>query len=79
MPNNTGGLSFDVSPNWAEVYVDGEYAGTVADFAATLPPLILTPGRHYIDIRAAGYEPLLFDADVLVGQVIPYQGAMRRE
>jgi hypothetical protein len=79
MPNNAGGLSFDIFPNTAAVYVDGQYAGTAADFSPTMPPLALTPGRHYIDIRAVGFEPIVFDVDVLVGQVIPYQGTMRRQ
>ena len=79
MPNNTGGLSFDISPSNAAVYVDGQYAGAAADFSSTMPPLALSPGRHYIDVRADGFEPIVFDADVLVGQVIPYQGTMRRQ
>jgi hypothetical protein len=79
MPNNTGGLSFDISPSNAAVYVDGQYVGAAADFSPTMPPLPLTPGRHYVDIRADGFAPIVFDADVLVGQVIPYQGTMRRE
>jgi hypothetical protein len=79
MPNNTGGLSFDISPSSAAIYVDGQYAGAAADYSSTMPPLALTPGRHYIDIRADGFEPIVFDADVLVGQVIPYQGTMRRD
>jgi hypothetical protein len=79
MPRDTGGLSFDITPDSAAIYVDGQYAGTVADFSPRMPPLVVTPGRHYIDVRAAGYEPIVFDADVLVGQVIPYQGKMRPE
>jgi hypothetical protein len=57
----------------------GQYAGTAADFSPTLPPLTLAPGRHYIDVRAAGFEPIVFDADVRAGQVIPYQGTLRQE
>jgi hypothetical protein len=44
-----------------------------------MPPLTLTPGRHSIDIRATGYQPIVFDADIVAGQVLPYQGAMRPE
>ena len=29
--------------------------------------------------KRAGFEPLAFDADVVAGQVIPFQGTMRRE
>jgi hypothetical protein len=78
-PRPTGGLSFDISPADGSVYVDGQYVGRVDDFSPTMPPLWLPPGRHYIEIRAAGFEPLAFDADVIAGQVIPFQGTMRRE
>ena len=73
----TGGLSFEITPDTASIYVDGEYVGTVANFSPMMPPLWLAQGRHYIEVRAVGYESLLFDADVVGGQVIPYQGAMR--
>jgi hypothetical protein len=78
-PTNVGGLSFDISPSWAELYADGQYMGTVADFGPSYQPLSLAPGRHYIEIRAGGYEPMLFDVDVIPGQVLPYRGAMRPE
>src|SRR5207249_2854068 len=76
-PANSGGLSFDITPSYADIYVDGQYVGTVADFSATMPPLWLAPGRHYVDIRAAGFAPMVFDVDILAGQVLPYQGSMR--
>ena len=34
-PSTVGGLSFDITPADAGVYVDGEYVGTVADFSPT--------------------------------------------
>jgi hypothetical protein len=78
-PANVGGLSFDISPSWAEVYVDGQYVGTAGDFGPSYQPLSLTSGRHYVDIRATGYEPMVFDIEVVAGQVLPYRGAMRPE
>jgi hypothetical protein len=53
--------------------------GTVADFSPTNPPLALTPGRHSIEIRANGYRTMLFDPEIVAGQVLPYQGTMRLE
>ncbi len=76
--NNLGGVSFDITPRTAEVFVDGSYVGTVGQFTPTTQPLGLTPGRHTIEIRAAGYRTMTFDADVVAGQVIPYQGTMER-
>ena len=75
---NMGGVSFEITPPDAEVYVDGSYVGTAGEFTATTQPLGLTPGRHYIEIRAAGYRTMAFDTDIVAGQVIPYQGVLQR-
>jgi len=74
-----GGLSFEIEPSSAEVYVDGQYVGLSGDFAPTMQPLSLAPGRHHVEIRLAGYQPMSFDTDVMAGQVIPYQGTMQPE
>jgi hypothetical protein len=73
-----GGVSFDITPNTAAVFVDGTYVGTVATFGPTSQPLGLIAGRHHIEIRAAGYRTMTFEADVTPGQVIPYQGTLQR-
>jgi hypothetical protein len=73
-----GGLSFEIKPVNAEVYIDGEYYGTVDQFTPTQPPLWLAPGRHRIESRLPGYETIAFDVDVVSGQVVPYQGDLRR-
>ena len=73
---NYGGVTFDIQPTNAAVYVDGKYIGTVAEFSPQQPPLSLTLGRHHVDIRAQGFQTMSFDMDVVAGQVIPYQGAM---
>ena len=75
--SQSGGLSFEITPNTAEVYVDGAFVGTVATFGPTSEPLTLSPGRHHIEVRAQGFETLLLDADVTAGQVIPYKGTMQ--
>jgi len=43
-----------------------------------MQPLGLPAGRHRIEIRATGYQTMSIDADIVAGQVIPYQGAMQR-
>jgi hypothetical protein len=73
-----GGLSFDITPPDAGVYVDGLYAGAVEQFTPNQPPLSLAPGRHHVDIRAPGFEVIAFDVDILPGQVIPYRGELQR-
>jgi hypothetical protein len=75
---STGGVSFEITPSAAEVFVDGIYVGTAGQFMPTTQPLGLTPGRHQIEIRAPGYQTIDVDADIVAGQVIPYQGTMQR-
>jgi len=75
---DTGGVSFEITPSTAEVFVDGSYVGTTSEFTPLTQPLGLTPGRHRIEIRAPGYRTMDFDVDIVAGQVIPYQGALQR-
>ena len=73
---NTGGMSFEIQPADAQIYVDGRYVGTVGQFSPTSQPLGLTAGRHHIRITAPGYRPMEFDADIVSGEVLPYQGTL---
>jgi len=73
-----GGVSFDITPGDAELYVDNTRVGTVGEFTPTTQPLGLAAGHHHIDIRAAGYQTMSFDVDIAAGQVIPYQGSLER-
>ena len=74
-----GGVSFDVTPDTAAVFVDGVFVGTAGSFGPRSQPLGLVPGRHKIEVRASGYHTMTFDADVVAGQVIPYQGTLQRQ
>jgi hypothetical protein len=76
---NSGGVSFEITPENAELFVDGARIGTVGQFTPQSQPLGLSAGRHRLEIRAPGYQPLNIDADIVSGQVIPYQGTMRRQ
>ena len=71
------GVSFEITPVDADVFLDGTYVGRVSNFGPLSQPLPVTPGRHLIEIRREGYQTLSFDADVAAGQVIPYEGAMQ--
>jgi hypothetical protein len=75
---NMGGLSFDISPDSAEIYVDGNYAGAVGQFTSSSQPLGLPAGRHHIELREPGYNVSSFDVDIIAGQVIPYQGQLQQ-
>jgi hypothetical protein len=72
-----GGVSFDISPGQAAVYVDGEYIGNAGDFGPDAAPLTLTPGPHRIEVQADGYRPMRWDVDIVPGEVIPFRGDMQ--
>jgi hypothetical protein len=76
--NAAGGLSFDINPSDALIYVDNQYMGMASQFLPTEPPLALAPGRHHVEVNASGFEVIAFDVDIVPGQVIPYQGDLRR-
>jgi hypothetical protein len=76
-PAATGGVSFEITPGDAAVFVDGVYIGRADDFSAMAPPLLLAAGRHHFELRAQGYQPAAFDVDVTPGQVTPYRGTLQ--
>jgi PEGA domain-containing protein len=75
--NVYGGVSLEITPSDASVYVDGNYVGLVRDFDGSAQPLTLAAGTHQIDIEARGFAPLRFDVGVQPGQVIPYRGDLQ--
>jgi hypothetical protein len=75
---DAGGLSFEISPTEASVYVDGQFVGAVSQFTPDQPPLTLAPGHHHVEIGFPGFETVTFDVDILPGQVIPYRGELQR-
>jgi len=77
-PTATGGLSFEITPSDATVYIDGQFVGAVEQFTPNDQPLPMAPGRHRVEVRAPGYQTIVFDVDIMAGQVIPYRGEMQR-
>ena len=71
-----GGLSFDIQPSDADLYVDGEYVGMVGTFTPYGEPLTLMPGMHRIAIVRDRFRTMEWDVRVEPGQVIPYRGVM---
>jgi hypothetical protein len=74
--SRVGGISFDIDPYDAEVYVDGSFVGYASDFDPSQMPLTLQSGRHHLDLSSPGYQDVSFDITVVPGQVIPYQGSL---
>jgi hypothetical protein len=52
---NEGGLVFDVNPPEAEVVLDGVAQGPASSFPQDRY-LKVSPGRHLLELRLAGYE-----------------------
>jgi hypothetical protein len=75
-PGTYGGISFDIAPDDSAVWVDGQYAGVAREFSPWYQPLTLTPGRHRIELQAPGRPPLMFDVDIIPGEVLPYRGTL---
>jgi PEGA domain len=73
-----GGVSFEITPASAQVWVDGVFAGALEDFSAASAPLLLAPGDHYIEVRLAGYRTASLDVTIVAGEVTPYQGMLER-
>ncbi len=71
-----GGVTFDIEPRDAELWIDGEYIGRASDYSYNDPPLTLVAGSHYVELRSRYGRPLAFDITVIPGQVIPYQGTL---
>jgi len=74
--NSYGGLSFEIQPSDADLFVDGEYVGQVGSFTPYGEPLTLMAGVHRIAIVRDGYQTLEWDVTVEPGQVLPYRGVM---
>lgn len=72
-----GGLKLKVSPDEAEVYVDGYYVGVVDDYNGPFQRLNLVEGTHRIEIRANGYETLAVDVKIEPRETITYRGELQ--
>jgi PEGA domain len=72
-----GGVSFDMQPMDADVFVDGQFVGRTGDFTPGSAPLTLTPGVHHVAVQRDGFRPMEWNVTVQPGQVIPYRGEMQ--
>ena len=72
----TGTLRLKARPRYAQVFVDGYFVGRVDDFDGVFQSLRLEEGPHLIEILADGYEPLVFDVRILLGEKITYDGEL---
>ena len=69
-----GTLRLEVEPEAVlELYVDGYYVGTPADFNGEVA---LEAGPHIIEIRAPGYDTLQLDVNIAPDRSITYRGSL---
>jgi len=72
-----GYLRLDVQPESAQVFVDGLYAGTVADFRRSGGGR-LDSGPHRIELRADGYDTQSVELRIRANDVLSYRGTLNR-
>lgn len=72
-----GYLRLDVEPESAQVYVDGFYAGTVADVRRG-GGRVLDAGPHRVEFRADGYDTQSVELRVRANDVLAYRGTLNR-
>jgi hypothetical protein len=71
----TGTLHLDVPTDpQAQVYVDGRFAGMLAELPSF--DLELTEGAHRIELRGAQHQPLAIDVQITAGRTITYRSAL---
>ena len=75
---STGQLRLKVKPESGQVYVDGYYVGEVDSFDGVFQRLPIEAGAHRVEIRAAGYQSVMFDVMVVPGETVTYKGELRR-
>jgi PEGA domain len=63
-----GEVKLEVKPKDAQVFLDGDYVGTVDEFNSWYQRMNVEPGKHRIVIREQGYQPYTMDLRVLPGQ-----------
>ena len=78
---NSGAVRIEVKPKDARdemvVYVDEAQAGVVDDFDGAFQRLYLPPGKHQIEIRLDGYQPLRLAVFVAVGNTYHIRGRLQ--
>ena len=70
-PQPDGTLRLEVDPATAQIYVDGEFVGTVEEFNSTGGALLA--GRHDLEIRSPGYDTLRVPVNILPGTMATYR------
>ena len=76
-PPMPGRVVLDIVPQTAEVFADGYYVGTSADFSLERGGGVLDAGTHRLDVTATGHEPIGVDLRVASGQLVTYRATLK--
>jgi len=69
----------DISPEEAQIFLDGKYIGTADDFDGHPDYLYLGPGKYHLEFRLPGYATLATDLDVTRGQRVRLDQKLKLE
>lgn len=72
-----GVVKTDVTPEEAELYLDGTFIGRSDDFDGYPDYLYLKPGSYSFEFRCPNYEPLQIGVDVVRGRVVRVDRKMK--
>ena len=78
-PEPTGSLRLRVKPAQGKVYLDGTLIGVVDDFDGLTSHLAAAAGRHEIEIRADGYEPLKINVNIEADKTVTARGSLKKK
>jgi hypothetical protein len=67
----TGALLLDVTPSTALVFVDSALVGSVADLQGR--GVTLSPGRHWLDLEAPGFDKKTIEITIRTGEPLRYR------
>ena len=73
-----GSLRLKVKPTNAQVLIDGYFVGVVDSFDGVFQRLGVDSGPHRVELRAEGYEPVVFEVMIVPGETVTYKGEMKR-
>ena len=71
-------IDTDISPEEAQVYLDGRYIGIADDFDGNPDYLYLKPGRYRIEFRLEGYETLTRQIEARPGVSMDFKDKLHK-
>lgn len=68
LPTVTAEIKLSVTPERAAVFVDGVFAGHIAEFKGVGRALLIAPGKHRITISLPGYQTFETEINLVANQ-----------